>query len=188
MPEYTMYPGKVNTPLTKTLDSINDTQTEIAVENADKLPDAPNICTLGTSEEAETILYEGKSSNTLTDVTRGFQGDARSWPSDTQVGRMFTEYDLKSVQDNVTDLYATKTDNTTFNNHSTRHQDGGADVINLEDLEGSSAALKTHTADYLHHLLRNKVEERDERYGWEVIEDEETGDNHLVLVREEVSE
>ena len=179
MPEYTMYPGKVNTPLTKTMDSINDTQTEIAVENADKLPDAPNLATLGTSEEAETILYEGKSANTLTNITRGFQGDARSWPADTQVGRMFTEYDLKSVQDNVTDLYATKTDNITFNDHSTRHQAGGADEINLAGLDGESTELGAHKADETPHETTDTVTNQKYKYGlavkdgvWGILKEE----------------
>ena len=100
MPEKEMFPGKVNSPLTSLAENIGNDNTSIEVVDADKLPDAPNISTIGRGEDAETIKYEGKDGNTLTSVTRGFQGDAKSWDSGTQIARMFTAHDWDGIRQN----------------------------------------------------------------------------------------
>src|SRR5690554_4381416 len=98
MPENTMYPGMVNSPVTTLPEGISDTIDTIGVADGTKLPDAPNIATLGTGEDAETILYGSKVANTLSSITRGFQGVARSWPAGTQIARMFTAWDYDALR------------------------------------------------------------------------------------------
>ncbi|SDD26602.1 hypothetical protein [Paenibacillus sp. cl123] len=76
MAQLPMYSAVVNSPQTELPSGINATQTTVPVVNASLLPPAPNLVTIGTDESAETILYTGISSNTLTGVTRAFQGQA----------------------------------------------------------------------------------------------------------------
>lgn len=95
-----MYPAIVNSPLTSLVRDIDDSQTTIEVTDASKLPDGPNIAVIGRGENAETIIYEAKSGNILTGVTRGFQGTARSWPYATEVARYFTAYDYDALRQN----------------------------------------------------------------------------------------
>ncbi|MED0766007.1 hypothetical protein P4S83_01830 [Aneurinibacillus thermoaerophilus] len=105
----TMYPAIVNSPLTSLVAAIDDTQDTIEVADGSKLPDAPNLATIGGGENAETVLYTGKSGNTLTGVTRGFQGTARAWSAGTQIGRFFTEYDYAAMKTNIEDMLGEQT-------------------------------------------------------------------------------
>ena len=100
----TMYAGKVNSPATTLDGAINDSVTTINVVDGGDLPDAPNLAVIGTGEDAETILYETKNGNELSDVTRGFQGVAKEWDSGTPVARLFTAYDYDTLKSNITDL------------------------------------------------------------------------------------
>jgi uncharacterized protein YneR len=100
----TMYPAMVNSPQTTLSSDINISQTTIGVANAGVLPDAPNLATIGTGEDAETILYTGKSGNQITGVTRGFQGVAAAWGAGTAIARYFTAYDYDSLRGNVEQL------------------------------------------------------------------------------------
>lgn len=100
----TMYEPKVNSPAT-TLNGTHDSSiTTITVVDVSVFPDAPNIAVIGIDESAETILYTGKTATTLTGVTRGFQGTASSWSSGTIICRAFTDWDLRSLQNNVDEL------------------------------------------------------------------------------------
>ncbi|MED0739028.1 hypothetical protein P4S89_18980, partial [Aneurinibacillus thermoaerophilus] len=110
----TMYPAIVNSPLTLLVAAIDDTQDTIEVADGSKLPDAPNLATIGGGENAETVLYTGKSGNTLTGVTRGFQGTARAWSTGTQVGRFFTEYDYRAMIENIEEMSAQIGEGTPF--------------------------------------------------------------------------
>ncbi|MMZ49671.1 hypothetical protein D1872_113750 [compost metagenome] len=98
----TMYTAMINSPVTTLASGIDTTQTTITVTDGNKLPAAPNLATLGVGENAETILYTGKTGNTLT-VTRGFQGTARAWSAGTQIGRFFTAYDHDAFVKNIKD-------------------------------------------------------------------------------------
>ena len=53
----TMYPGEPYSPPTRLALSISATATEIEVEDASVLPEAPNIAIIGVDEGAETFLY-----------------------------------------------------------------------------------------------------------------------------------
>ncbi len=100
----TMYEGKVNSPATTLSSGIDATVTTISLVDASVLPDAPNIAVIGTGEDAETILYETKVENALSNVTRGFQGVAKAWDSGTSIARLFTAYDYNTLKGNITDL------------------------------------------------------------------------------------
>ena len=97
----TMYQGITNSPNTYLDGDINSTQTTISVVDSSKLPSAPNQATIGTGEDAETITYAGKSSNDLTGCVRGFEGIAKSWSSNTSIGRYFTNYDYSTIVANL---------------------------------------------------------------------------------------
>lgn len=105
----TMYPGMVNSPQTELASAIDDSQTTIPLLDATVLPAAPNLATIGTGEDAETVLYEGVDGNDLTDVTRGFQGAAKAWNAGTKVARNFTAYDYDALRENVEDHAAATT-------------------------------------------------------------------------------
>lgn len=101
MPQTTMYPAQPNSPQTELASAINATQTTISVLSGAVLPAAPNLLVIGGGEDAETILYTEKSGNSLTGITRGFQGTAKAWPINTKVGRFFTAYDHDAFKANI---------------------------------------------------------------------------------------
>jgi len=96
-----MFPGIPNSPSTTLSNDITNSQTTITVTDPSKLPSAPNEATIGTGEDAETILYTGKSGNDLIGCTRGFEGTAKAWVSGTSIGRNFTNYDYSSIIANI---------------------------------------------------------------------------------------
>lgn len=103
-----MYPGKINSPITENTIAITATSTTITLMDASVLPDGPNIAVLGEEDDAETILYTGKAGNTLTGLTRGFQGIAKAWPPQTPVARRFTAYDYDALRLNLTGMLTAK--------------------------------------------------------------------------------
>lgn len=103
-----MYEGKVNSPTTFLVDEIDSKETEIKVTDSSVLPEAPNLVCIGTGELTETVKYESIEGNTLKECTRGFQGVAKNWDKLTPVARLFTEYDLGSLQRNVEGLNENK--------------------------------------------------------------------------------
>lgn len=100
MTQQAMYPATANSPATQLTNAIDSTVTSLEVSDGSKLPAAPNICTIGRGENPETILYGTKTGNVLSDITRAFQGTAQNWGAGTQVARLFTDYDLESLQQN----------------------------------------------------------------------------------------
>lgn len=104
----TMYPGIVNSPVTELAAAIDDAQTTIDVLDGVALPDAPNLAVIGQGSGAETILYTSKASNTLSGVTRGFQGVAVSHQQGTKVARNFTEHDYAALVANINELESSK--------------------------------------------------------------------------------
>jgi hypothetical protein len=101
----TMYPAIANSPGTELSAAITATATTITVVNGAALPAAPNVCTIGVDETAETVLYAAKSGNTLTGVTRGHGGTtAKAWASASKVARYFTAYDHDTFRANILDL------------------------------------------------------------------------------------
>ncbi|MEK5181728.1 right-handed parallel beta-helix repeat-containing protein [Paenibacillus odorifer] len=102
MAQVEMFAAKANSPATELTAAITDVATTVSVLDASKLPDAPNIATIGVDESAETVRYEGKSGNDLTGVTRGFSGTgAKAWTTGVGVARYFTAYDADALRENV---------------------------------------------------------------------------------------
>lgn len=99
-----MYHAMPNSPVTTLTSNITGTQTTIPVKQTAKLPPAPNICTIGFDEGAETIIYGGKTATELTDVTRGVEGVQREWTKGTEVTRLYTAYEHDNMVDNIFDL------------------------------------------------------------------------------------
>lgn len=100
----TMYPAIANSPVTQLANAIDDTVTSIEVVDGNRLPDAPNLATIGRGENPETILYTVKNGNVLSGITRGFQGTAQNWQAGTQVARLFTAHDFEVFRENILDL------------------------------------------------------------------------------------
>lgn len=99
-----LFKAKLGSPVTQLAENITNTQTTISLVNADVLPDAPNIATIGTGVNAETVRYSGKTLNTLTGITRGFTGAAKAWESGQSIARIFTQYDHDSSVNNIQTL------------------------------------------------------------------------------------
>jgi hypothetical protein len=104
----THYPGCVNSPETTLTGDIADNAVTIPVADLGVFPDAPNLAVLGSLDDAETILYTGKSAMTgagnLTGVTREFEGAAKAWVTGDPIARNFTNYDLTALQGDIITL------------------------------------------------------------------------------------
>ena len=103
-----MYPGMINSPETTITNNINESDTIIYVLDPARVPEPPNLMTLGTGTNAETVKVLEINDNAIT-VERGFQGVAKSWPAGTVIARNFTEYDYNALKENIEDLEATLT-------------------------------------------------------------------------------
>ncbi|WP_418041130.1 phage tail protein [Paenibacillus xylanilyticus] len=110
MAQLPMYAAMINSPGTELAADITATATSIDVLDASKLPAAPNLITVGGDETAETILYTGKTGNTLTGCTRGFEGSAKGWAAGTPAARNHTAYDYEAGRANIADV-STRVDN-----------------------------------------------------------------------------
>lgn len=89
----TLYPGIAFSPQAELTDNIGAADTIIPVSDAAAFPDAPNLATIGTDEEGETILYTAKTANALSGCRRGVEGTAKSWQAGEPIGRNFTAKD-----------------------------------------------------------------------------------------------
>ena len=105
-----MYPGMANSPKALITAPIADNETTIVINNEDLLPAAPNLAVLGVGEVSETILYTVKTGAVLSGITRGLQGTAQAWPSDTVIARNFTEADYAALKANIEELAKDKLD------------------------------------------------------------------------------
>ena len=105
MAQVEMFPAVANSPATELTAALTDIATTVSLLDASKLPDAPNIATIGVDESAETIKYTGKSGNDLTGVTRGFSGTtAKAWLTGVPAARYFTAYDADALRENVAEV------------------------------------------------------------------------------------
>lgn len=105
----TMYTGKNNSPQTDITAAIQASDTVIAVSDILAFPDAPNLATIGTDENAEVIRYNGISGSTLTGCERGFGGTTASqWDAGTVISRQITKYDIDTLQGNIRELNTAK--------------------------------------------------------------------------------
>ena len=105
-----MYKGKVNSPATLLVETIDSSVTSIKVADGSVFPEGPNVAVIGTDGNAETIKYDSINGNILVGCVRGFQGKASVWDKDTIIARNFTEYDLDVLQENILELDNNKVD------------------------------------------------------------------------------
>lgn len=97
----TMYNGIPFSPQVALSDSIGAGDTTIPVTDVSAFPDAPNLATIGTDEDGETILYAAKTASALSGCTRGIEGTAKAWPSGSTIARNFTNKDFAALQSNI---------------------------------------------------------------------------------------
>ena len=96
-----MYPAKSGSPTAYLTAGISAVVTELTTD-ADVLPDAPNLATLGTDATAEVVLYTVKAGTTISGITRAFSGtSAQTWPIGTAVSRRYTSYDHDAFRQNL---------------------------------------------------------------------------------------
>jgi hypothetical protein len=103
MAQVTMYPGMVNSPETVLTRAVDEVATSLYLADATKLPAAPNICTLGLGEDAETVSYSADAVDGVLTVVRGVQGTTRPWAVGTKVSRRIAEMDIAALQSNIDD-------------------------------------------------------------------------------------
>lgn len=96
-----MYKGIPFSPQVALADGIGAGDTTIPVTDISAFPDAPNLATIGTDEDGETILYTAKTTDSLSGCMRGVEGTAKAWPSGTTIARNFTNKDFDALQKNV---------------------------------------------------------------------------------------
>lgn len=96
-----MYTGKVNSPKATLSAAVGAGDVALDFDTSILANETPNLCIIGSDEDAETVLYTAKTATSISGVTRGFQGVARAWPTGTPVYRNFTEYDYAALVDNV---------------------------------------------------------------------------------------
>lgn len=101
----TMYKGIPFSPKTTIIEDINAGSTVIKVADTSVFPEAPNLATIGTDEDAETILYSAKSGDSLSGCTRGVEGTAKSWSSGAIIARNFTAVEYGYIIDNIIQLF-----------------------------------------------------------------------------------
>ena len=89
----TLYPGIAFSPQAELTGTIGAADTIIPVSDVSAFPDAPNLATIGTDEEGETVLYTAKTANALSGCRRGVEGTAKSWQAGEPIGRNFTAKD-----------------------------------------------------------------------------------------------
>ena len=100
----TMYQNIPFSKNTRLANSILSSDTSIIVEDGSVFPSAPNYATIGTDENAETILYNAISSNELQNVERAKEGTAKSWSSGEIISRNFSNVDVVAFSNNITKI------------------------------------------------------------------------------------
>ena len=89
----TLYPGIPFSPQATLANNIGAADTIIEVSDASAFPPAPNLATIGTDEDGETVLYTAKTETALSGCQRGIEGAARAWTAGELIGRNFTAKD-----------------------------------------------------------------------------------------------
>lgn len=91
--DVTLYPGIPFSPQVSLTNNTGEADTIIEVSDVSAFPDAPNLATIGTDEEGETILYTAKTETALSGCRRGVEGVPRAWEAGERIGRNFTAKD-----------------------------------------------------------------------------------------------
>ena len=97
----TMYPAESGSPTAYLTAPISDVADSITFD-ADVLPAAPNLATLGTGATVEVVLYTANTGTTISGLTRGFSGtSAATWATGTAISRRYTSHDHDAFRDNI---------------------------------------------------------------------------------------
>lgn len=91
--ETKLYPGIAFSPQAALTDGVGAGDTVIPVSDVSAFPPAPNLATIGTDEEGETVLYAAKTDTALTGCVRGVEGTAKAWSAGELIGRNWTAKD-----------------------------------------------------------------------------------------------
>ena len=131
----TMYPAINNSPVTTLAAAVTTASTTLELVDASCLPAAPNICTIGTDDTAELVLYTNISGNSLTGCTRGFNNTTiKGWALGSKVYRAFSAYDHQAFIDNLNDLAASRTtDEAAIQQNADDIDDLESDLSDLSD-------------------------------------------------------
>ena len=88
-----LYPGMPFSPQAALTNNIGAADTVIEVSDISAFPPAPNLATIGTDEEGETIAYAAKTDTALSGCVRGVEGTAKTWAKGEPIGRNWTAKD-----------------------------------------------------------------------------------------------
>jgi len=138
-----MYPAQRPSRITQTTAVLDNRSATIPVVDVSMFPDAPNLATIFDrfGQAAETVRYGGKSSNALTEVTRGFAGTAaQDWPAGADIARVLSNYDHDTFLLNIITLQeAAQADRATpfIPDYAAT---SGVNVINEDDTEWTAKA------------------------------------------------
>lgn len=88
-----LYPGIPFSPQATLTNNIGAADTIIEVSDASAFPAAPNLATIGTDEEGETVLYAAKTATALSGCVRGVEGTAKAWSAGEPIARNWTAKD-----------------------------------------------------------------------------------------------
>ena len=138
----TMYAGQTNSPATTLSGALSSSATTVNVTDASVFPSPPFPLTIGTdSSQSETVLVTAINGNALT-VTRGWDGSASAWATNTPCARVFTAKDLNDVQSNISALNSGKAESSAIPSAytSTPNMDGTGSAGS-----GTSYARGNHT-------------------------------------------
>ena len=122
----TMYKGIPFSPVATLTANISATDTVIPVSDVNAFPDAPNIATIGTDTEAETIIYCSKTTDSLSGCTRGVEGTAKEWYIGEIISRNFTAKDHEDIIKNINYLNGNKLNTTDVVDTNTEELKGKA--------------------------------------------------------------
>lgn len=107
----TMYTAMPGSPETALAVDITADATSMTVADGNALPAAPNIAVIGDESNAEVVIYNAKSGNTLSGLIRGLGGTtASAWTTGTSVARNYTSFDHNRFKENIEDLATNKAD------------------------------------------------------------------------------
>lgn len=113
MAQKPMYEAVNNSIQTTITASITATDSTIPLASVNGLPEAPNLITIGSDDDAEVVRYNSISGLNLTGCERGFAGTtAKVWLINELVYRAYTKYDHNTFKENIEELAESKLNKT----------------------------------------------------------------------------
>lgn len=91
--DITLYPGLAFSPQAELSEGVGAADTILKVSDSSRFPAPPNLATIGTDEDGETVLYTALAEGLLSGCVRGVEGAARAWQAGEVVARNFTAKD-----------------------------------------------------------------------------------------------